>query len=112
MYKSVQAYFRNENDAEDVHAKLKRLNPHNVFVDFIEEDVEGMNLIVPPARDYTNMNLNMFGANEIRGFTSEEGNNVDDHKVILTCEIDEKQLPEALEIFSQEGAYIDKSLIE
>ncbi|WP_186578702.1 hypothetical protein [Aquibacillus kalidii] len=110
MSKHVQAYFRNENDAESAHAMLNKLNIKDLRIDVIPEDSKTMALI--PAIN-GNISSSTYNGNGIFSTLGEDGelNDVADSKhfrQILEFYVDDGELDQALNTLAQHGGYVDK----
>ncbi|CQR45996.1 hypothetical protein BN1058_00239 [Paraliobacillus sp. PM-2] len=111
MFNRLQAYFRTENDAEDVRAKLNKVNVKNVTVDTLDTDYDTTFTAPLVARISTSPNA---AGMSLYPFQVEDDDalyeNAKDRNVILECEVEEEDFTEALQILYENEGYVDKDI--
>ncbi|PYZ93871.1 hypothetical protein CR194_12090 [Salipaludibacillus keqinensis] len=118
MTKRIQAFFKNENDAERASAKLAKVNTTNQIIDKVpEQESNGRLVLIPAIHSGT-------GAGTAAGSTAAVGGSVDRLKSlvfkdnreqfthILEFEVAEANIEEALQELRQTEAYIDEELLK
>ncbi|WP_182201422.1 hypothetical protein [Paraliobacillus salinarum] len=109
MYKQLQAYFRSENDAEDVRAKLNKLHVQNVQVDTLETDYDSTFTAPLIARIGTTPNTAGMPAYPFKVMDDDMlDHNNEGRNVSLECEVHEEDFAEALKILSENDGYVDR----
>ncbi|MBM7572625.1 hypothetical protein [Aquibacillus albus] len=118
MATHILAYFKNENDAEAVHADLHRLHVNNVVVDEMPEDAEP-EMIVPIAAVNTGSggaavtNNGFFAAAYGQLDLDDIGDDAEDRrKHLLEFDVEDEDVDAAIEILKKHDGYIDKSLLQ
>lgn len=108
MFKPLQAYFKSENDAEDVRTKLIKLNVRKVMIDELPEN--GDHKFVMPLTDGGGMTTSMLGTPvyPVRLDDDDPGESDSGFQIILECQVEEKDLNEALEVVKDNGGHVDK----
>lgn len=115
MFKKLEAYFKTENDAEDVHAKLNsKVNIRNVMIDQVPDGSENT-FVVPIITGGGGSSGAMSGNSAIPVPSSGEGFLKEDEgerKTFLECEVLEEDFNEALMILKENDAYVNKDSLE
>ncbi|WP_407270927.1 hypothetical protein [Radiobacillus sp. PE A8.2] len=105
MTKKLEAYFKNEDDAETVHAELNRFNVSNVSVEEIPEGDERFLVPIFPI----NNSGSSGGGGLVAGLGEfGEPTQTDQRRHLLSFEIEEKDFQEALNIVKKSEGYIAK----
>ncbi|MGP4039311.1 hypothetical protein ACTWP4_05280 [Gracilibacillus sp. D59] len=114
MYKSVQAFFKTEDDAETVRADLNKLKTNDIRVDHLPE--ADRTLILAPITFTGNYSTGMGAGGGILPAiaTTNSGEEVDDtpREHTIECEVAEDDYPEALKIIMENDGYVDKNSFE
>ncbi|MCZ0704363.1 hypothetical protein J2T56_002700 [Natronobacillus azotifigens] len=112
MFKPITVYVKNENDAEDLKAKLKRFKTNDLLVDQIQ-DKDDLDLIAPPPphEGHDGVYANISPQVPIYG-DSEEILENEERNSILTGEVADEDFQEALNVIREEGGYIDRGTID
>ncbi|GGM27599.1 hypothetical protein GCM10011351_11790 [Paraliobacillus quinghaiensis] len=106
MFKKIQAYFKTEDDAEDVHATLNKLNIQNVLVDQLTEESD-RSFIAP-----LGVNGSTSAANPV-GYPVPSDFEEDDKKersIMLEFEVEEEDFGEALNIIKENDGHVNREL--
>ncbi|MFB1049794.1 hypothetical protein [Paraliobacillus sp. JSM ZJ581] len=113
MYRRLQAYFRTENDAEDVRAKLNKLNVKNVQVDTLGTDYDSTFTAPLIARIGTTPNTAGMPAYPFKVMDDETLDNSNQGRnVSLECEVHEEDFNEALKTLHENDGYVDKEMFK
>lgn len=110
MFKPITVYVKNENDAEDLKAKLKRFKTNDLLVDQIQ-DRDDLDLIAPPPPNEGHGGVYANTSPEIPIYVNSEGDD-EERNSILTGEVAEEDFQEALNVIREEGGYIEKGTLE
>lgn len=115
MFKALQAYFKSENDAEKVHAKLNnKVNVRNVMIDEVTDGLENK-MVVPLVTGSGGTSATTPGSSPYpipalgTGFFD---NGETEHKTVLECEVAEEDFREALIILQENDGHVDKNVFE
>ncbi|WP_112182406.1 MULTISPECIES: hypothetical protein [Paraliobacillus] len=115
MFKSLQAYFKTENDAESVHAKLNnKVNVRNVMIDEVSDGLK--NKVVVPlvaasgGQSSTTPSSSPYPIPALGDGLLKPGQT--EHKTVLECEVAEEDFGEALIILQENEAHVDKNAFE
>lgn len=113
--KKLQAYFKNENDAENAATSLRTLTSETVLVDRVPE--AGAGLLFVPVNALSISGINVQPAPNEEGSTLKErmegetaGQAVPDLHYLIECRIAEEDLNKALEALAEAGAYLDEAM--
>ncbi|MDL4840997.1 hypothetical protein [Aquibacillus rhizosphaerae] len=109
MFKSIQAYFKSENDAESVHAKLNTLNIKNVFVDKVPDGTDFR--MVFPLINNGNGAGRTIGAGGI-GINLADSSSDNNRTHVLEFEVEDKDVQDAYKILSENDGHIHQSSFE
>ncbi|GAB2568646.1 hypothetical protein [Gracilibacillus alcaliphilus] len=117
MYKSVQAFFKSENDAEKARAALNGLKTNHILVDTLPEDSE--TLLLSPlgyTRDASSSIGPMGTAGPASGGIlpvfdriSEETDDEEPRGYMVDFEVDEEDFQEALRVLMENDGYVNRN---
>ncbi|SHM71386.1 hypothetical protein [Gracilibacillus kekensis] len=118
MYKAIQAFFKEEDDAETVKADLNKLKSNNIRVDKLPE--ADRTILLTPLTYAGNGTTNAgggAGAGIIGAFTRDNegaGINTDNspREYTVECEVEESDYQEALKIIMENDGHMDKNALE
>lgn len=115
MFKKLEAYFKTENDAEAVRAKLNnKVNVRNVMIDQVSDGLSNT-FVVPLVAGGSSTSSTIPGSSPYpvpssgKGFFKEDEG---ERKTVLECEISEEDFNEALAILQENDAHVNKNSLE
>ncbi|WP_117168210.1 hypothetical protein [Paraliobacillus sediminis] len=115
MFKKLEAYFKSENDAEAVRAKLNnKVNVRNVMIDQVSDGLANK-FVVPLVAGGGGTSATMPGNSPYPIPSSGEGFFKEDEgerKTVLECEVSEEDFNEALVILQENDAHVNKNSFE
>ncbi|WP_163580199.1 hypothetical protein [Gracilibacillus saliphilus] len=112
MYKTIQAFFKTEDDAETVRAELNKLKTNDIIVDQLQD--QDQTILLAPITFSGNYSTGMgAGGSIVPGFIAKDEVGDDaprEHTV--ECEVSEDDYPEALKIIMENDGHVDKNTFE
>ncbi|WP_440897759.1 hypothetical protein ACS127_07280 [Amphibacillus sp. Q70] len=115
MFKEVRVYLHNEDEAEQLRAKLSKYATNQVVIDYLE-DSDGVHLVVPYLPlDVGGANTANSGIGAPYAVGYQEIENIDDENprtTVLAFEISEDDLNDALVEIQQFGGHVDRAIFE
>ena len=106
MFKKIQAYFKSENDAEDVHATLNKLNIQNVLVDQLPEESDRS--FIAPLGINSSTSASIPAA--IYPVPATFGEDESERNNMLEFEVEEEDFVEALNIIKENDGHVNRDL--
>ncbi len=116
MYKTIQAFFKTENDAEAVKALLNKLKTNDLRVDQLPEEGIGSIFLVPLT--YGGNNSTGTGTGSPTGAAggviaaAEQSNDDSAREHVLEAKVEEEDLQEALKIIMENDGHVDRDSVD
>ncbi|WP_017471210.1 hypothetical protein [Amphibacillus jilinensis] len=114
MFKSVQVYVHDEDEAEELRSKLSRFDTKEIMIDFIEQDKD-IDFVIPYAQTGTagadSPNI-AGGMGQVVAYQEITDDDKRDRNTVLSFQVTEADFNDALEAIQLAGGYVDRGIFE
>ncbi|MBM7540981.1 hypothetical protein [Amphibacillus cookii] len=114
MFKAVQVYVHDEDEAEALRSKLSKFDTKEVMIDYIEQE-QDIDLVIPYAQTGTtgadSPNI-AGGMGQVVAYQEIADDDKRDRNAVLSFQVTEADFNDALEAIQLAGGYVDRGIFK